>query len=179
MHMKRKIDGVEIECVQGDIASQDDMDAVVNAANAELMPGGGVAGAIHRKAGKELAEACKPLAPIKPGEAVITKAFGLPNNYIVHCLGPVYGKDKPADKLLENCYQNALELAEKKNLKSIAFPAISTGAFGYPKEEAIPIAVSTVIANAPEIPSLNQVRFVLFSNQDLLDYEKFIEKKYG
>lgn len=176
--MKWELDGVDVECVQGDITSQDDIDAVVNAANAELMPGGGVAGAIHRKAGLELEAACQPLAPIEPGEAVITKAFGLPNEYIIHCLGPIYGVDKPEDKLLESCYTKALELAEKNQLDSIAFPAISTGAFAYPFEEAISIAIPTVISNAAAIPSLNSVRFVLFSKKDLEDYEGFIEKFY-
>ncbi|CAN0229748.1 unnamed protein product, partial [Chrysoparadoxa australica] len=121
------------------------MDAVVNAANAQLMIGGGVAGAIHRAAGKGLAEECAPLAPIAPGEAVITSGHNLPNPYVIHCLGPVYGRDEPADRLLADCYRNALRLAEENELKSLAFPAISTGAFGYPLRAATEIAVATVL----------------------------------
>lgn len=98
--MARTIKGVTIECVQGDITRQEGFDAVVNAANAELRPGGGVSGAIHRAAGPGLAEECRPLAPIKPGQAVITSAHKLPNRFVIHCLGPVYGVDKPSDRLL-------------------------------------------------------------------------------
>ncbi|TYB35994.1 MAG: RNase III inhibitor, partial [Flexistipes sinusarabici] len=116
--MKKKINGVILETTQGDIASQEDIDAVVNAANARLMPGGGVAGAIHRAAGSGLAEECRPLAPIKPGDAVITGAHNLPNSHVIHCLGPVYGVDKPEGKLLRSCYKKALELAEDNNIES-------------------------------------------------------------
>ncbi|MFO7296348.1 MAG: macro domain-containing protein, partial [Clostridia bacterium] len=125
--MEKVIHGVKIECVQGDITKQEGFDAIVNAANAQLMPGGGVAGAIHRAAGPGLAEECKPLAPIKPGQAVITGGHNLPNRYVIHCLGPVYGVDQPSDKLLADCYRNALKLAEQHGITSIAFPAISTG----------------------------------------------------
>ncbi len=151
-----------VECQQGDIVQQHDMDAVVNAANAELRPGGGVAGALHRAAGSELDKACRSLAPIAPGQAVITDAFELPNQYVIHCLGPVYGVDSPADELLAACYYNALRLAEWENIHSIAFPSISTGAFGYPVAEAARIALSTVIQQLPSFPNIERVRFVLF-----------------
>lgn len=156
-----------IECVCGDITRQPDMDAVVNAANAQLLPGSGVAGAIHRAAGPELAAACRPLAPIRPGQAVMTDAFGLPNRKVIHCLGPVYRVDHPADQLLADCYRHALHLADQAGLASIAFPAISTGVFGYPVAEA-----ARVVAQAlkGEIPSLNHVcriRLVLFREADL------------
>lgn len=151
-----------IECRQGDIARQDDMEAVVNAANAQLRSGGGVAGALHRAAGPELAEACRPLAPIQPGQAVISDAFGLPNRHVIHCLGPVYGVDEPSDELLAACYRNALRLAETHGIASIAFPALSTGAFGYPATEAARIALSTVLATLPDCPRVQKVRFVLF-----------------
>ncbi len=154
-----------LECRQGDIARQDDMDAVVNAANAELRPGGGVAGALHRAAGPELDRACRPLAPIRPGEAVITGACDLPNRHVIHCLGPVYGVDEPADELLAACYRNALELAEAHDIKSLAFPAISAGAFGYPPAEAARVALATVIATLPDCPHIERVRFVLFDTQ--------------
>src|SRR5699024_9678184 len=100
-----------IEIVEGDIAAQPDLDAVVNAANAQLMPGGGVAGALHRAAGPKLAEACKPRAPIEPGEAVITAGFELPNQWVIHALGPRYGIDQPSDELLAAAYRNVLSLA--------------------------------------------------------------------
>ncbi|MBB3141789.1 macro domain-containing protein [Halomonas organivorans] len=151
-----------IECRQGDIARQDDIEAVVNAANAALRSGGGVAGALHRAAGPELAEACRPLAPIQPGQAVITEAFGLPNRHVIHCLGPVYGVDEPSDELLADCYRHALELAEQHGITSIAFPALSTGAFGYPAAEAARIALATVLAILPSCPAVKRVRFVLF-----------------
>ncbi len=151
-----------IECRQGDIARQDDIEAVVNAANAQLQPGGGVAGALHRAAGPDLAEACRPLAPISPGEAVITEAFALPNRHVIHCLGPVYGVDEPSDALLADCYRNALELAQRHGIASLAFPALSTGAFGYPAAEAARIALSTVLTTLPECPAVRRVRFVLF-----------------
>ncbi|MEC9491513.1 macro domain-containing protein [Flexistipes sp.] len=175
--MKKQINGVTLETVQGDIASQEDIDAVVNAANARLMPGGGVAGAIHRAAGSGLAEECKPLAPIKPGDAVITGAHNLPNSHVIHCLGPVYGVDKPEDKLLRNCYKKALELAEDNNIESIVFPAISTGAFGYPLKEATEIAVDTVAAEIPVLKKVKLIRFVLFGKKDLDVYEEIISKK--
>lgn len=165
--MEKTISGVSIECIQGDIATQPDMDAVVNAANARLRIGGGVAGAIHRAAGPELEMECRPLAPIKPGQAVITGAHNLPNRYVIHCLGPVYGIDRPADLLLAGCYRNALELADKNGIESIAFPAISTGAFGYPVGEATGIAFSTVLETIPGLRHVRKIRFVLFSRSDL------------
>ncbi len=170
--MRKQIGDVLIECVQGDIAAQEDIDAVVNAANAQLRTGGGVAGAIHKAAGPGLEEECRPLAPIKPGEAVITGAHNLPNDYVIHCLGPVYGKDKPEEQLLENCYSRALELAEEKGIKSVAFPAISTGAFGFPMERATQIAIKTVIKKAEELKKVKNIRFVLFSQKDLKVYEE-------
>ena len=137
-------------------------DAVVNAANAELLPGGGVAGAIHRAAGPELERECRALVPLVPGQAVITAAYRLPNRHVIHCLGPVYGRDEPSDQLLARCYRGALELAEQKALRSIAFPAISTGAFGYPVEAAARVALATVQRDLPHLRSVLQIRFVLF-----------------
>ncbi|MEQ9545325.1 MAG: macro domain-containing protein [Marinobacter sp.] len=156
-----------IECIQGNIAHQPDMNAVVNAANAQLMPGGGVAGAIHAAAGPGLAEECRAKAPIKPGEAVITTAHDMPNAHIIHCLGPVYGVDEPSDRLLADCYRNALRLADQAGLESVAFPAISAGAFGYPLQDGLVIAVRTLRDSAPECPRVRKARFVLFSEDDL------------
>ncbi len=166
------IDGLQLELVTGDITDQEGFDAVVNAANAELMPGGGVAGAIHRSAGPELAEACRPLAPIQPGQAVVTEGFALPNPYVIHCLGPIYGRDEPAHERLAECYQNALNLAEERSLESIAFPAISTGAFGYPVEEAARVALRTIGRAAPQLKSLRRIRFVLFDDDSLVTHER-------
>ncbi|MDA8314510.1 MAG: macro domain-containing protein [Actinomycetota bacterium] len=156
-----ELDGVTIELDTGDIVRQPDMDAVVNAANAQLLPGGGVAGAIHRAAGPGLAEECRPLAPISPGEAVITGGHGLPNPYVIHCLGPVYGADRPGDELLAACYRHSLELADRHGLRSVAFPAISTGAFGYPMEQAAEVALGTVLRMVGRLQSVRTVRFVL------------------
>ena len=153
---------VSIECRQGDIAAQTDMDAVVNAANAQLRTGGGVAGALHRAAGPGLAEECAPMAPIRPGQAVISGAHGLPNRFVIHCLGPVHGRDEPADRLLADCYRNALRLAEREGLHSLAFPALSTGAFGYPLAEAARIAVTTVAEESAALSRVQRIRFVLF-----------------
>ena len=174
--MNFQIEGVNLELIQGDIAAQNDIEAVVNAANAQLKIGGGVAGAIHRAAGPELEKACRALAPIRPGEAVITEAFELPNNYVIHTLGPVYGRDKPEAALLQKCYQNSLKLAEEYEIKSIAFPAISTGAFGYPVEEAAEISLKTVTKLASDSKNLKTIRFVLFSSRDLEIYQKQAQK---
>ncbi|MDI9244277.1 macro domain-containing protein [Marinobacter sp. CHS3-4] len=163
---KVELKGKWLECVQGDIARQDDMAAVVNAANAQLRTGGGVAGALHAAAGPGLAEECEPMAPIRPGEAVISGAHNLPNQYVIHCLGPVYGVDEPSDRLLADCYRNALELADSKGIESIAFPAISAGAFGFPLETAAAVAMNTVGRILPQLTNVERVRFVLFSAAD-------------
>ena len=170
------LNGITLECVQGDIADQADMEAIVNAANAQLLPGGGVAGAIHRAAGPGLEKECRPLAPIQPGEAVITGGQNLPNKHVIHCLGPVYGKDAPADLLLANCYRHALGAAEKHGVRSVAFPAVSTGIFGYPAEKAAQIAVKTVLEELTGLSSVKHIRFVLFSNRDLDLYERIFEQ---
>ncbi|HIC96336.1 TPA: macro domain-containing protein [Candidatus Bipolaricaulota bacterium] len=168
--------GVSLELVQGDIAAQEGFTAVVNAANAQLRPGGGVAGAIHRAAGPGLERECRPLAPIRPGQAVITGGHNLPNRYVIHCLGPVYGRDEPADELLASCYRNAFKLAEEHKIDSIAFPAISTGFFGYPLEEAAEVALKTVIGLIPSLREVKRVRFVLYSSRDLEVYERVLAR---
>ena len=174
--ISQSINGVTIELLQGDIASQKDMTAIVNAANAELRIGGGVAGAIHRAAGPDLETECRPLAPIRPGEAVITGGHNLPNKYVIHCLGPVYGIDKPEDKLLADCYRNALKIAKEKGIDSVAFPALSTGAFGYPMKAAAEIALNTVLQEMPKLQSVKTIRFVLFSKSDLEVHTEVLEK---
>lgn len=154
--------GVNLELALGDITQQHDIQAVVNAANAQLLPGGGVAGAIHRAAGPELVAACAPLAPLRPGDVVMTPAFNLPNEKVIHCLGPVYGQDKPSAQLLALCYQAALSLADRNGIKSIAFPALSTGSFGYPLGEAAEVALGAVLGMADQLEQVKLVRFVLF-----------------
>ena len=174
--MKKQIGEIILEAVHGDIAGQPDITAIVNAANAQLMAGGGVAGAIHRSAGPGLAEECRPLAPIEPGQAVISGAHNLPNQYVIHCLGPVYGEDKPENRLLIECYRNALRLADEKQIDSIAFPAISTGAFGYPFEAATDIALQTVLEVIPGLKYVRHIRFVLFGEED---FEVYVERLRG
>ena len=170
--MQIQINNLQLEAVQGDIANQPGMTAVVNAANARLEIGGGVAGAIHSAAGPDLAEECRPMAPISPGQAVISGGHNLPNDYVIHCLGPVYGADKPEDKLLADCYRNALQIAEEKGIDSVAFPAISTGAFGYPFDAATDVALETVRGMIPDLEQVKVIRFVLFSERDYRIYDK-------
>lgn len=166
---------LRIELAVGDIVDQPDVDAVVNAANAELMPGGGVAGAIHRAAGPGLADECRPLAPIRPGECVITGGHDLPNPHVIHCLGPVYSVDEPAAELLASCYRRALDLADENGLAAVAFPAISTGAFGYPMEPAAEEALRAIVEMAPRLRSVRRVRFVLPGSPALDVHRKALE----
>lgn len=173
--MKKEFSGLKVELMVGNIVKQPDIDAIVNAANAQLRIGGGVAGAIHRKGDPELEQLTRPLAPIKPGEAVITEAPNLPNRFVIHCLGPVYGRDEPAEKYLANCYKNALNLAEENSLTSIAFPAISTGAFGYPMEAAADIAFRTIKNLADSLDSVKLIRFVLFDENAYQVHKRLLE----
>ena len=174
-----KVENITLELKRGDIAHQDDIQAVVNAANAELKTGGGVAGAIHRAAGNGLADEAVPKGPIKPGEAVITGGHKLPNKYVIHCLGPVYGRDEPADELLANCYTNALKIAEEHNIDSIAFPAISTGAFGYPTREAAAVAFKTIKNSAGNLKNVKLIRFVLYGEDALKSHNEVMEEVFG
>lgn len=167
-----------VELKRGDITNQPDVDAVVNAANAQLRTGGGVAGAIHRAAGPELTEETRSMAPIKPGEAVISAGHNLPNKYIIHCLGPVYGRDKPEDKLLGFCYKNALKVAEDHEIERIAFPAISTGAFGYPMDKAANVAFKTIKASIPNLESVQLIRFVLWGEGAMETHKKVMEQVF-
>ena len=176
--MRRTLGTVTVECVLGDITDQGDVDAVVNAANARLGPGGGVAGAIHRAAGPGLAAGARPLGPIRPGEAVITGGHGLPNRFVVHALGPVYGQDRPEAELLAACYRNSLTLADENGAGSVAFPAISTGIFGYPVEEAAGVALGTVAGEAKGLRNVRLVRFVLFGERDLEAHERALSEAF-
>lgn len=173
--MKVVLGEVTIEMVTGDIAAQKEMQAVVNAANAQLKIGGGVAGALHRAAGPGLEEECRSLAPIKPGEAVITGGHNLPNRYVIHCLGPVFGVDRPEEKLLADCYRNALYLAEERRISSVAFPSISTGAFGYPMRAAAEVAFRTVKEMLKVFREVKVIRFVLHDQSALAIHEEVMK----
>ena len=164
---RREFGPLTIECVRGDITDQGDVDAVVNAANAELAPGGGVAGAIHRVAGPGLYEECRLLAPIRTGEAVITSGHGLPNAWCIHTLGPVYAQSSDPAGELASCYSETLARAEEKGVRRLATPAVSTGIFGYPVEEAADVALRTIASKRSELESVRLVRFVLWGEQDL------------
>jgi O-acetyl-ADP-ribose deacetylase (regulator of RNase III) len=163
------------ECVRGDIADQPDVDAAVNAANAQLAPGAGVAGAIHRAAGPGLYEECKALAPIRTGQAVITSGHGLPNAWCIHVLGPVYAQSADPSGELASCYREALARAEEKGLSSIATPAISTGVFGYPVDEAAEVALRTIASVATNVRTVRLVRFVLWGERDFEAHRVVLE----
>ncbi len=168
--MKYYVGKILVEVIIGDITKQEDLEAVVNAANKDLKPGGGVAGAIHNAAGPELYEACKPQAPIRVGEAIITLGYQLSNPYIIHTLGPVYGKDQPEDDCLAECYYNSLEVAKQHDVKSIGFPAISTGIFRFPKEEAAKVVAKVLNDYANKKDTIEHIRFVLHSEEDYKIY---------
>jgi O-acetyl-ADP-ribose deacetylase len=149
----------------GDITTQA-VDAIVNAANERLLRGGGVDGAIHRAAGPELQEACRRIGGCPTGEARITPGFGLPARHVIHTVGPVWhGGGRGEAELLASCYRQSLELANEHGLKTIAFPGISTGIYGYPLEDATRLAITTVAACLAKMPSIAEVRFVTFGDQ--------------
>lgn len=166
--MQAQVYQARLELVQGDI-TQEDTDAIVNAANSRLAGGGGVDGAIHRAAGPELLRACRELGGCPTGEARLTPGFRLPARYVIHAVGPVYGVgDAPA--LLASAYRHSVALAQQHGLRSIAFSAISTGVYGYPVAEAAPIALHSVISSLDPAGSLELLRFVLFDDRALAAY---------
>ncbi|MBO9700329.1 MAG: O-acetyl-ADP-ribose deacetylase [Sporocytophaga sp.] len=166
----------KIEIVKGDI-TQIQVDAIVNAANSSLLGGGGVDGAIHRAAGKELLHECRLLHGCKTGEAKITKGYNLPSKYVIHTVGPVWnGGTHNESTLLKKCYINSLALAVKNNCNSIAFPAISTGIYRYPFEEATAIAIETTTEFLKQNNLAEKVIFVCFSEEMFNIYKKTLEE---
>lgn len=165
-----------IELVQGDI-TRERTDAIVNAANSELLPGGGVCGAIHRAGGASIAEECMTVrahrGSVPPGGAAATKAGRLSARYVIHAVGPVYqGGGRGEAEVLASCYRESLRIADDLKLTSIAFPAISTGIFGYPLEEAARVALEAVAAALPGLQHVNLVKFVLFEDTALAAFTR-------
>jgi len=160
---------------KGDIVHQQ-VDAVVNAANSSLLGGGGVDGAIHRAAGPSLLEECRTLGGCAAGDAKITGAGRMKAKHVIHTVGPVYRGSGGEPELLASAYRRSLEVASDNAVRSVAFPSISTGAYGYPVEEASRVALKTVIAYLEEHPDIEEVRFVLFDDRTYKRYSETLEE---
>lgn len=174
--LSRKVGQAVVEAVQGDI-TKEEVEAIVNAANEGLRGGGGVDGAIHRAGGPAIMEECRRLKRCPTGQAVITTGGRLPARYVIHTVGPIWrGGESGEPELLASCYRESLKLAQAKGLKSIAFPSISTGAYGYPKEAAARVALKTVAEFLTHHQIIARVRFVVFSQSDLEIYRQVLDE---
>ena len=171
----------KIQTVLGDITKIQGMDAIVNAANSSLLGGGGVDGAIHRAAGKELLAECRLLGGCKTGQAKLTKGYGLPCTYIIHTVGPVWnGGTHNEAGLLASCYQNSLDIAVKTGIKKIAFPSISTGIYHFPVELAAESAAAAVKQFLLEHDgALDEITWVLFDTRTKLIYDSVVSREFG
>jgi O-acetyl-ADP-ribose deacetylase (regulator of RNase III) len=164
------VHGTTLELLQGNIVNVH-VDAIVNAANAALAGGSGVDGAIHRAGGPTIMQACRQIGGCPTGSAVATTAGNLPARYVFHAVGPIYRQRGDEASLLTSAYQSCLDLAEQHQISSIAFPSISTGVYGYPVEQAAPIALTTVIEHLKQPTSLQRVLFVLFDSTTYAAYQ--------
>lgn len=171
--MSQNIRG-KISALKGDITRLE-VDAIVNAANTSLLGGGGVDGAIHRAAGPRLLDECRTIGGCPTGEARITGGYDLPAKYIIHTVGPVYRGTSEDSRLLTSCYKNCFDLAVRNDVRSMAFPAISCGVYGYPISDACKIAVDTTVEFLRSHMGIEKVMYALFSESDLLVYQKYIE----
>ena len=174
----RNINGVTLALLQGDIVTVQ-ADAIVNAANSGLRGGGGVDGAIHRAGGPVIMEECRKIGGCPTGSAVATTAGRLPAKYVFHAVGPIYSSTQEDERLLASAYQSCLDLAEKHQVKSIAFPSLSTGVYGYPLELAAPVALRTIINHIQKPTSLERVMVVLFGREAFQVFERALELAAG
>ena len=174
MQTSRQINQARLELVQGDLTQQD-TDAIVNAANSSLLGGGGVDGAIHAAAGPELLAECRTLGGCQTGDAKITRGYRLKARHVIHTVGPIFGSPRDAE-LLASCYRRSLQLADENHLQSVAFPSISTGAYGYPVAQAAPVALRAVIEYLNTRTGIELVRFVLYDRHTFQAYQAALER---
>ncbi|MGZ3622275.1 MAG: O-acetyl-ADP-ribose deacetylase [Ktedonobacteraceae bacterium] len=171
----RTINGVMLALIRGNIVEVP-ADAIVNAANSGLRGGGGVDGAIHRAGGPSIMEECRKIGGCPTGEAVVTTAGRLPAKFVFHAVGPIYGASPDDERLLASAYQSCLDLAEKHQVKSISFPSLSTGIYGYPLELAAPVALHTIIEHVKKPTCLQRVLMVLFGEHAYKVHEQALDK---